>query len=55
MGRKKWLAAAAALLACGTLLLTGCGGGDKKAADGKKGVSGNVIYFHVSGYRQFHV
>ena len=45
MGRKKWLAAAAALLACGTLLLTGCGGGDKKAADGKKGVSGNVMVY----------
>ena len=38
MSSKKWLAAAAALLA-------GCGGGDKKAADGKKGVSGNVMVY----------
>lgn len=45
MSSKKWLAAAAALLACGTLLLAGCGGGDKKAADGKKGVSGNVMVY----------
>ena len=46
MGRKKWLAVAAALLACGSLLLAGCGGsGDKKEAGGKKGVSGNVMVY----------
>lgn len=49
MLKKKWLAAAAAVLACGTLLFAGCGGGnstEKKAADtGKKGVKGNVMVY----------
>ena len=44
MSKSKWALGAAAVLAL-SIAVAGCGGGDKKAADAKKGPSGDVMVY----------